>query len=117
MEKSESRKSKRQKIDIEIFFPLLHVTKDNTTASHPILPIMEPIIHKVWGQAILTQFRTRNRRSNKVYTIEDLVPNPKYSEGISRQNSDLPLCENTTPLNALNDILRIVINSDDDKFR
>ncbi|GJU93151.1 hypothetical protein Tco_1317907 [Tanacetum coccineum] len=36
------------------------------------------------------------------------------SEGISTKVCDVPLCENNTPLNALNEHSEIVVNSDDD---
>ncbi|GKA98933.1 hypothetical protein Tco_0826870 [Tanacetum coccineum] len=36
-------------------------------------------------------------------SVEDLVPIPSESEGIPDKMCDVPLCENTTPLNALNE--------------
>ncbi|GJQ99967.1 hypothetical protein Tco_0522952 [Tanacetum coccineum] len=47
-------------------------------------------------------------------SVEDLVPIPSESEGIPDKMCDMPLCENTTPLNALNEHSEIVVNSDDD---
>ncbi|GJR73804.1 hypothetical protein Tco_0086169 [Tanacetum coccineum] len=47
-------------------------------------------------------------------SVEDLVPIPSESEGIPDKMCDVPLCENTTPLNALNEHSDIVGNSDDD---
>ncbi|GJS93425.1 hypothetical protein Tco_0800393 [Tanacetum coccineum] len=47
-------------------------------------------------------------------SVEDLVPIPSESEGIPDKMCDVPLCENTTPLNALNEHSEIVVNSDDD---
>ncbi|GJU92415.1 hypothetical protein Tco_1304838 [Tanacetum coccineum] len=47
-------------------------------------------------------------------SVEDLVPIPSESEGIPDKMCDMPLCENTTPLNALNEHYEIVVNSDDD---
>ncbi|GKA80968.1 hypothetical protein Tco_0787660 [Tanacetum coccineum] len=46
--------------------------------------------------------------------VENLVPIPSESEGIPDKMCDVPLCENTTPLNALNEHSEIVVNSDDD---
>ncbi|GJT57036.1 hypothetical protein Tco_0992090 [Tanacetum coccineum] len=47
-------------------------------------------------------------------SVEDLVPIPSESEGIPDKMCDVPLCENTTPLNALNEHSEIVVNSNDD---
>ncbi|GJZ30493.1 hypothetical protein Tco_0575540 [Tanacetum coccineum] len=47
-------------------------------------------------------------------SVEDLVPIPSESEGIPDKMCDVPLYENTTPLNALNKHSEIVVNSDDD---
>ncbi|GKC01432.1 hypothetical protein Tco_0987568 [Tanacetum coccineum] len=47
-------------------------------------------------------------------SVEDLVPIPSESEGIPDKMCDVPLCENTTPLNALNEHSEIIINSNDD---
>ncbi|GKA21225.1 hypothetical protein Tco_0701214 [Tanacetum coccineum] len=47
-------------------------------------------------------------------SVEDLVPIPSESEGIPDKMCDVPFCENTTPLNALNEHYEIVVNSDDD---
>ncbi|GKG51920.1 hypothetical protein Tco_0544558, partial [Tanacetum coccineum] len=41
-------------------------------------------------------------------SVEDLVPIPSESEG------DVPLCENTTPLNDLNEHSEIIVNSNND---
>ncbi|GJS37687.1 hypothetical protein Tco_0536069 [Tanacetum coccineum] len=47
-------------------------------------------------------------------SVEDLVPIPSEPEGIPDKMCDVPLCENTTPLNALNEHSEIVVNSNDD---
>ncbi|GKA78505.1 gypsy type transposase [Tanacetum coccineum] len=41
-------------------------------------------------------------------SVEDLVPIPSESEGIPDKMCDVPFCENTTSLNALNLILRLL---------
>ncbi|GKD60363.1 hypothetical protein Tco_1297872 [Tanacetum coccineum] len=46
-------------------------------------------------------------------SVEDLVPIPSESEGIPDKMCDVPLCENTTPLNALNEHSEVLVNSDD----
>ncbi|GJW33074.1 hypothetical protein Tco_0053106 [Tanacetum coccineum] len=66
--------------------------EDNTIAITPVLPIEEP--------------------------DNSLKPCPnshsEVPEGIPDKMCDVPLCENTTPLNALNEHSEIVVNSDDD---
>ncbi|GJT36262.1 hypothetical protein Tco_0926681 [Tanacetum coccineum] len=47
-------------------------------------------------------------------SVEDLVPIPSESEGIPDKMCDVPLCENTTSLNALNEHSEIVVDSNDD---
>ncbi|GJR74062.1 hypothetical protein Tco_0086427 [Tanacetum coccineum] len=47
-------------------------------------------------------------------SVEDLVPIPSEPEGIPDSVCDVPLCNNPTPLNALNEHYEIVVNSDDD---
>ncbi|GJW26330.1 hypothetical protein Tco_0040141 [Tanacetum coccineum] len=46
-------------------------------------------------------------------SVEILVLIPSESEGVHKM-CDVPLCENTTPLNALNEHSEIVVNSNDD---
>ncbi|GJU08481.1 hypothetical protein Tco_1124911 [Tanacetum coccineum] len=62
----------------------------------------------------LTTIPTTKRQSKKSLSVEDLVPIPSESEGIPDKMCDVPLCENTTPLNALNEHSEVVVNSDDD---
>ncbi|GKG57734.1 hypothetical protein Tco_0587332, partial [Tanacetum coccineum] len=48
-------------------------------------------------------------------SVEDFVLIQSESEGIPDKMCDVPLCENITPLNALNEHSEIVVNSDDGK--
>ncbi|GJZ48582.1 hypothetical protein Tco_0602414 [Tanacetum coccineum] len=47
-------------------------------------------------------------------SVEDLVQIPSESKGIPDKMCDVPLCNNTTSLNALNEHSEIVVNSNDD---
>ncbi|GKB72171.1 hypothetical protein Tco_0933583, partial [Tanacetum coccineum] len=47
-------------------------------------------------------------------SVKDLVPIPSESEGIPDSVCDVPLYNNSTPLNALNEHSEIVVNSNDD---
>ncbi|GJU67493.1 hypothetical protein Tco_1253752 [Tanacetum coccineum] len=46
-------------------------------------------------------------------SVEILIPIPSEPEGVHKMY-DVPLCENTTPLNALNEHSEIVVNFNDD---
>ncbi|GKF22630.1 hypothetical protein Tco_0074952, partial [Tanacetum coccineum] len=47
-------------------------------------------------------------------SVENLVPILSESKGIPDKMCDVHLCENTTPLNALNKHSKIIVNSYDD---
>ncbi|GJZ75572.1 hypothetical protein Tco_0640037, partial [Tanacetum coccineum] len=47
-------------------------------------------------------------------SVEELVPIPSESEGISDGMCDVPLCDNPTPLKTFKDPSEIVVNSNDD---
>ncbi|GJR44354.1 hypothetical protein Tco_1312457 [Tanacetum coccineum] len=47
-------------------------------------------------------------------SVEDLVPIPSESEGISDDTCDVPFCDNSPPLNVLNDHFEIFSNFNDD---
>ncbi|GKC69092.1 hypothetical protein Tco_1114975 [Tanacetum coccineum] len=46
-------------------------------------------------------------------SVEDLVPIPSKSEGISDSMCDVPFCDNSTPLEALKDHYEILLDSND----
>ncbi|GKE59185.1 hypothetical protein Tco_1498370, partial [Tanacetum coccineum] len=52
-------------------------------------------------------------------SFEDLVPIPSKSEGISDDTCDVPFCDNSPPLDVLNDHFKIFsdFNDDDDSFK
>ncbi|GKB29545.1 hypothetical protein Tco_0868946, partial [Tanacetum coccineum] len=88
--------------------------KDDTIAITPVLPIKEPDNSlSIWDEHLDT---VPEMKSDKVIksSVEDRVPIPSESEGIPEKMCDVPLCENTTPLNALNEHSEIAVNSDDD---
>ncbi|GKA95322.1 hypothetical protein Tco_0817360 [Tanacetum coccineum] len=64
---------------------------------------------------ILTLFLA-NTKSDEVIksSVEELVPIPSESEGISDGVCDVPLCDNPTPLKAFKDHSEIVVDSNDD---
>ncbi|GKA49224.1 hypothetical protein Tco_0742182 [Tanacetum coccineum] len=88
--------------------------EEYTIAITPILPIKDPDNSLSTGDEHLDTVPAM--KSDKVIksSVEDLVPIPSESEGIPDKMCDVPLCENTTPLNALNEHSEIVVNSNDD---
>ncbi|GJS83089.1 hypothetical protein Tco_0749630 [Tanacetum coccineum] len=74
--------------------------EDDTIAITPVLPIKEPDNSLSMGDEHLgTTLATESDEFIKS-SVEDLVPIPSESEGIPDKMCDVPLCENTTPLNA-----------------
>ncbi|GKA22622.1 hypothetical protein Tco_0708584 [Tanacetum coccineum] len=88
--------------------------EDDTIAITPVLPIKEPDNSLSMGDEHLDTVPATESDEVIKSSVEDLVPIPSESEGIPDKMCDVPLCENTTPLNALNEHSEIVVNSNDD---
>ncbi|GJZ36179.1 hypothetical protein Tco_0581996 [Tanacetum coccineum] len=88
--------------------------EDNTTAITPVLPIEEPDNSLSMGDEHLDTIPATESDEFIKSSVENLVPIPSESEGIPDNVCDVPLCENTTPLNALNEHSKIIVNSYDD---
>ncbi|GJX95071.1 hypothetical protein Tco_0349657 [Tanacetum coccineum] len=88
--------------------------EDDTIAITPVLPIEEPDNSLSMGDEHLDTIPATESDEVIKSSVENLVPIPSESEGIPDKMCDVPLCENTTPLNALNEHSEIVVNSDDD---
>ncbi|GJR17898.1 hypothetical protein Tco_0966425 [Tanacetum coccineum] len=88
--------------------------EDDTIAITPVLPIKEPDNSLSMGDEHLDT--VPETKSDEVIksSVEDRVPIPSESEGIPEKMCDVPLCENTTPLNALNEHSEIVVDSNND---
>ncbi|GJX65656.1 hypothetical protein Tco_0299999 [Tanacetum coccineum] len=87
---------------------------DYTIAITPVLPTKEPVNSLSMGDEHLDTIPATESDEVIKSSVEDLVPIPSESEGIPDKMCDVPLCENTTPLNALNEHSEVVVNSDDD---
>ncbi|GJW97980.1 hypothetical protein Tco_0179788 [Tanacetum coccineum] len=88
--------------------------EDDTIAITPVLPIKEPDNSLSMGDEHLDTVPATESDEVIKSSVEDLVPILSESEGIPDKMCDVPLCENTTPLNALNEHSEIVVNSNDD---
>ncbi|GJZ76587.1 hypothetical protein Tco_0641259 [Tanacetum coccineum] len=87
---------------------------DYTIAITPVLPTKEPVNSLSMGDEHLDTIPATESDEVIKSSVENLVPIPSESEGIPDKMCDVPLCENTTPLNALNEHSEIVVNSNDD---
>ncbi|GJV11127.1 hypothetical protein Tco_1352668 [Tanacetum coccineum] len=77
----------------------------------PFQPIEEPDNSLSMGDEHLDTIPETESDEFIKSSVENLVPIPSESEGIPEKMCDVPLCENTTPLNALNEHYEIVVNS------
>ncbi|GJR05038.1 hypothetical protein Tco_0528022 [Tanacetum coccineum] len=87
--------------------------EDNIIAITPVLPIEEPDNSLSMGDEHLDTIPATESDEVIKSSVKDLVPIQSESEGVPKM-CDVPLCENTTPLNALNEHSEIVVNSNDD---
>ncbi|GJW97174.1 hypothetical protein Tco_0178982 [Tanacetum coccineum] len=73
------------------------------------LPTMEPDNSLSMGDEHFSTIPKKEESS-----VEDLVPIPSESEGISDSMCDVPFCDNYTPLEASKDHYEILLDSNDD---
>ncbi|GKA47373.1 hypothetical protein Tco_0740256 [Tanacetum coccineum] len=85
--------------------------EDNTIAITPVLPIEEPDNSLSMGDEHLDTIPETESDEVIKSSVENLIPIPSESEGIPDSVCDVPLCKNTTSLNALNEHSEIVVNS------
>ncbi|GJU68230.1 hypothetical protein Tco_1254489, partial [Tanacetum coccineum] len=83
--------------------------EEYTIAITPVLPIVEPNNSLSMGDEHL-----RTILEKKVSSVEDLVPIPSKSKGISNSMYDVPFCENSHPLDVLKDHSEIFFYPNDD---
>ncbi|GJR81353.1 hypothetical protein Tco_0152138 [Tanacetum coccineum] len=83
--------------------------EEYTIAITPVLPTVEPDNSLSIGDEHLIIIPEKKESS-----VEDLVPIPTESEGISDSMCDVPFCENSHPLDALKDHFEIFFDPNDD---
>ncbi|GJZ71377.1 hypothetical protein Tco_0635228 [Tanacetum coccineum] len=83
--------------------------EEYTIAITPVLPTVEPDNSLSMGDEHLSIIPEKKESS-----VEDLVPIPSESEGISDSICDVPFCENSHPLDALKDHPEIFFDPNDD---
>ncbi|GJW17215.1 hypothetical protein Tco_0024651 [Tanacetum coccineum] len=88
--------------------------EDNTIAITPVSPIEEPDNSLSMGDEHLDTIPTTESDEVIKSSVEDLVPIPSESEGIPDKMCDVPLCENTTSLEAFKEHSETIIDYNDD---
>ncbi|GJR66771.1 hypothetical protein Tco_0012836 [Tanacetum coccineum] len=88
--------------------------EDNTIAITPVSPIEEPDNSLSMGDEHLDTIPETESDEVIKSSVENLVPIPSESEGIPDKMCDVPLCNNPTPLNALNEHSETIIDYNDD---
>ncbi|GJW96662.1 hypothetical protein Tco_0178470 [Tanacetum coccineum] len=97
--------------DEESYIPLRDIISKLplSVAITPVLPTVEPDNSLSMGDEHLSTIPEKKESS-----VEDLVPIPSESEGISGSMSDVPFCENSHSCDALKDHFKIFFDPNDD---
>ncbi|GJS29851.1 hypothetical protein Tco_0490471 [Tanacetum coccineum] len=102
---------------------IAELKKNSSNAIAPVLPIEEPDNSLSMGDEHLSTILETESDEVTKSSVEDLVPILSESEGISNDTCDVPFCDNSPPLDVLNDHFEIFSNfnndctsSDDDSF-
>ncbi|GKB12513.1 hypothetical protein Tco_0846436, partial [Tanacetum coccineum] len=97
--------------------------ENSSNAITPVLPIEDPDNSLSMGDEHLSTIPETESDEVTKSSVEDLVPIPSESEGISNDTCDVPFCDNSPPLDVLNDHFEIFsdfnndcTSSDDDSF-
>ncbi|GJZ55349.1 hypothetical protein Tco_0610542 [Tanacetum coccineum] len=93
--------------------------EDYTIAITPVLSTKEPVDSLIMEDKHLDTIPATKSDEVIKSSVEELVPIPSESEGISNGVCDVPLCDNPTPLKAFKDhseILSDGTSSDDDSY-
>ncbi|GJU86017.1 hypothetical protein Tco_1293563 [Tanacetum coccineum] len=80
----------------------------------PVLLTEEPVDSLIMEDEHLDTIPATESDEVVKSSVEELVPIPSESEGISDGVCDVPLCDNPTPLEAFKDHSEIVVDSNDD---
>ncbi|GJU67023.1 hypothetical protein Tco_1253282 [Tanacetum coccineum] len=83
--------------------------EEYTISITPVLPTVEPDSSLSMGDEHLSTIPEKKESS-----VEDLVPIPSESKGISISMCDVPFCENSHPLDTLKDHSEIFFDPNDD---
>ncbi|GKC82011.1 hypothetical protein Tco_1137728, partial [Tanacetum coccineum] len=88
--------------------------ENSSNAIAPVLPIEEPDNSLSMGDEHLSTILETESDEVIKSSVKDLVPIPSESEGISDDTCDVPFCDNSPPLDILNDHFEIFSDFNDD---
>ncbi|GJW89243.1 hypothetical protein Tco_0164583 [Tanacetum coccineum] len=88
--------------------------EDYTIAITPVLPTKEPVNSLSMGDEHLDTIPATESDEVIKSSVENLVPIPSESEGISDNVCDVPLCNDPTSLEAFKEHSETIIDSNDD---
>ncbi|GJR25482.1 hypothetical protein Tco_1101714 [Tanacetum coccineum] len=88
--------------------------EDYTIAIVPVLPTKEPVNSLSMGDEHLDTIPTTESDEVIKSSVENLIPIPSESEGIPDSMCDLPLSNDTTPLEAFKEHYETIIDSNND---
>ncbi|GJU71426.1 hypothetical protein Tco_1262831 [Tanacetum coccineum] len=88
--------------------------EDYTIAITPVLSTEEPVDSLIMEDEHLDTIPETESDEVIKFSVENLVPTPSESEGISDSVCDVPLCNNPTPLEAFKEHFEIVVDFNDD---
>ncbi|GKA87172.1 hypothetical protein Tco_0808883 [Tanacetum coccineum] len=88
--------------------------ENSSNAIAPVLPIEEPNNSLSMGDGHLSTISETESDEVTNSSVEDLVPIPSESEGISNDTCDVPFCDNSPPLDVLNVHFEIFFDFNDD---
>ncbi|GJU78433.1 hypothetical protein Tco_1275503, partial [Tanacetum coccineum] len=88
--------------------------ENSSNAITPVLPIEEPDNSLRMGDEHLSTIPETKSDEVTKSSVEDLIPIPSESEGISNDTCDVPFCDNTPPLDILNDHFEIFSDFNND---
>ncbi|GJW16995.1 hypothetical protein Tco_0024431 [Tanacetum coccineum] len=88
--------------------------KEYTIVITPVLPTEKPDNSLSMGDEHLSTIPETESDEVIKSSVEDLVPIPSESEGISDSMCDVPFCDNSPPLDVLNDHFEIFFDFNDD---
>nr|GFC09521.1 hypothetical protein [Tanacetum cinerariifolium]GFC09523.1 hypothetical protein [Tanacetum cinerariifolium] len=81
----------------------LKIIKNSSNAIAPVLPIENPDNSLSMGDEHLSTISEMESDKEIKSSVEDLVPIPSESEGISDDTCDVPFCDNSPSLDVLSD--------------
>ncbi|GJY71010.1 hypothetical protein Tco_0474713 [Tanacetum coccineum] len=88
--------------------------ENSSKAITPDLPTEEPEYSLSMGDEHFSTIPETESDEVIKSSVENLVPIPRESEGVSDDTCDMPFCDNSPPLDVLNDHFEIFSDSNDD---